>query len=263
MSTKTARPPKKKRWQGYLRAVGRAHRKASVQMESSQSLLSHLNELRQRLFKAFLAVVATTAVSFAFVQQIIEYLARPIGGQSGLIAIEITENVSIFMKVALLSGFTFAVPVVVYQLLSFVLPGLNRREKIWVLLGVPFASLLFVGGVAFTWFIMLPVAVPFLTSFLEIETQIRPANYFEFIIRLMFWIGLCFEMPLVVMLLAKLKFITARRLASGWRYALVGMALIAAVVTPTVDPINMGIVMLPLLGLYLISILLAAIVGRD
>ena len=78
----------------------------------------------------------------------------------------------------------------------------------------------------------------------------------------MFWIGVCFEMPLVVMFLAKLKMVTAKQLLLGWRYAIVGMALIAAIVTPTVDPINMGLVMLPLLGLYAISVILAAFAGR-
>jgi sec-independent protein translocase protein TatC len=95
-----------------------------------------------------------------------------------------------------------------------------------------------------------------------ITTQVRPENYFEFITRIMFWIGICFEMPLVIMFLAKLKLVTARQLAQGWRYAIVVMAIVAAAVTPTVDPVNMGLVMAPLMGLYIISIVLAAIVGR-
>ncbi len=249
-------------WRSVLNAFGRAHRKASVQLESSRPLLDHLNELRSRVFKAFLAVLLTTALSFAFANQIIAYLTTPIGGPQALVAIEITENVSIFMKVSLLSGFVFAMPVIVYQVMRFTLPGLKRREKVWLLLGVPLASLLFVGGVAFTWFVMLPAAIPFLTSFLEITTQVRPANYFDFITSLMFWIGVCFEMPLVIMLLAKLKMVTARQLTQGWRFAVVGMALVAAIVTPTVDPVNMGLVMLPLMGLYIISIILAFIAER-
>jgi sec-independent protein translocase protein TatC len=221
-----------------------------------------LNELRGRVFKAILAVIITTVLSFAFAGQIIEYLTIPVGGSAALVSIEVTENVAIFMKVSLLSGFILGMPVIVYQIMRFTLPGLNRREKIWLLLGVPFATLLFAAGVAFTWFIMLPAAVPFLTEFLGITTQVRPANYFDFITRLMFWIGVCFEMPLVIMFLAKMKMVTARQLLGGWRYAIVGMALIAAMVTPTVDPINMGLVMLPLLGLYVISILMAAFAGR-
>jgi sec-independent protein translocase protein TatC len=245
-----------------FRAFGRAHRKASAQLESSAPLLKHLEELRQRLFKAFLALVITTAVSFAFSQKIIEYLAGPIGGIANLVSIEITENMAIFMKVSLLGGFILAMPIIVYQIMAFVLPGLKQNERVWLMLMVPFATLLFAAGAAFTWFVMLPTAVPFLTGFLGITTQIRPENYFDFITRLMFWIGICFEMPLIVMFLAKLKFVTARQLFNGWRYALVLMALIAAAVTPTVDPVNMGLVMAPLMGLYVISIVLAAIVGR-
>jgi sec-independent protein translocase protein TatC len=154
-------------------------------------------------------------------------------------------------------------PFIVYHTLRFVLPGLNVRERRWLLLGVPFASLLFLGGVLFTWFVMLPVAIPFLVNFLGITTQVRPNNYFAFITSLMFWIGLSFEMPLVATLLAKLKIITARQLARGWRHAVVVIAIVAAAITPTVDPVNMMLVMLPLLALYGVSILLAAIAGRD
>lgn len=263
MSVQAHIPEKRKRgWLQVFRAFGRAHRKASAQLESSAPLLEHLNELRIRVFKIFLALILTTGVSFAFSQQAVEYLATPIGGIDKLVSIELTENIAIFMKVSLLGGFVLGMPVIVYQILAFVLPGLKRREQAWLFLMVPFATLLFAAGVAFTWFVMLPSAIPFLTSFMGITTQVRPENYFGFTTRLMFWIGVCFEMPLVVMFLAKLKFVTARQLLRGWRYAIVAMAVVAAAVTPTVDPVNMGLVMAPLLGLYVISIALAAIVGR-
>jgi sec-independent protein translocase protein TatC len=166
------------------------------------------------------------------------------------------------MKVSLLGGFVLGMPVIVYQIVAFVSPGLKRKEQIWLLIMVPFAAILFAAGVAFTWFVMLPTAIPFLSNFMGITTQVRPENYFEFITQIMFWIGICFEMPLIIMFLAKLKFVTARQLADGWRYAIVLMAIVAAAVTPTVDPVNMGLVMAPLMGLYIISIVLAAIVGR-
>ncbi len=253
---------RKNRWGHFLQAFGRAHRKASVQMESSVPLLQHLNEFRVRIFKAFFALIITTGISFAFSEQLIEYLAQPIGGIAKLVSIELTENIAIFMKVSLLGGFVLAMPVIVYQIVAFILPGLKRSEKIWLLIMVPFAAILFAGGVVFTWFVMLPTAVPFLAGFLGITTQVRPENYFNFITNLMFWIGICFEMPLVILFLAKLKFVTAKQLASGWRYALVIMAIVAAAVTPTVDPINMGLVMAPLAGLYVISVILAAMVNR-
>jgi sec-independent protein translocase protein TatC len=256
-------PEKRKRtWRDLFGAFGRAHRKASLQLEGSAPLLKHLDELRQRIFKAFAALILTTGVCFAFSEQIIEYLAKPIGGTEKLVSIEITENIAIFMKVSILGGIILGMPVVVYQIMRFILPGLKRNEAVWMFLMVPFATILFAGGVAFTWFVMLPTAVPFLTGFLGITTQVRPANYFDFITRLMFWIGICFEMPLVIMFMAKLKFVNARQLAAGWRYAIVLMAVVAAAVTPTVDPVNMGLVMAPLMGLYLISLFLAAVVGR-
>jgi sec-independent protein translocase protein TatC len=231
-------------------------------MEGSAPLLNHLNELRIRVFKAFLALIVATGISFVFSEQIIKYMAMPIGGIAKLVSIELTENIAIFMKVSLLGGFVLAMPFIVYQILAFVLPGLKRNERGWLLIMVPFATLLFAGGVAFTWFVMLPTAIPFLTGFMGITTQVRPENYFGFVTRIMFWIGVCFEMPMIIMFLAKLKFVTAKQLVQGWRYAVVLMAVVAAAVTPTVDPVNMGLVMAPLMGLYIISIVLAAIVGR-
>ena len=252
----------KRGWRNFFGAFGRAHRKASVQLQGSAPLLQHLNELRVRIFKAFFALIITTAISFAFSEQLIGYLAGPIGGIGKLVSIELTENIAIFMKVSLLGGFVLGMPVIIYQLVAFILPGLKRSEQVWLLIMVPFAALLFAGGVVFTWFVMLPTAVPFLAGFMNITTQVRPENYFNFITNLMFWIGVCFEMPLVLMFLAKLKVVSAKQLAQAWRYAIVIMAVVAAAVTPTVDPINMGLVMAPLAGLYVVSILLAAFVNR-
>jgi len=225
-------------------------------------LLEHLEELRQRIFKAAAALVVATLLSFIFAGQLVDFLAAPIGGRKALVSIEITENIAIFMRVSLLSGVILAMPVIVYQVIRFVLPGLTDRERRWLMLGVPFASLLFFSGAAFTWYVMLPTAVPFLINFLGITTQVRPLNYFDFTTSLMFWIGLSFEMPLVVMFLAMLKLVKAAQLVQYWRYAVVAMAVVAAVVTPTVDPVNMSLVMLPLGGLYVISIVLASIAGR-
>jgi sec-independent protein translocase protein TatC len=248
-------------WRAYLAALGRSHRKARVELTGSLPLLQHLEELRRRAFRALAAVAVTTLLSFIFADRLVDFLTQPIGGRAALVSIEITENMAIFMRVSLLSGVVLGMPAVVYQVLRFVLPGLTTRERRWLLFGVPLVSLLFLAGVAFAWFVMIPVAIPFLVSFLGITTQMRPANYFQFITTLMFWMGLCFEMPAVIMLLAALKLVTVRQLAGGWRYAVVLMAVVAAAITPTVDPVNMGLVMLPLAGLYLVSLVLAALVA--
>jgi sec-independent protein translocase protein TatC len=157
-------------WRDYLRALGRAHRKASVELDSSMLLLQHLNELRQRIFKAFLAVIFTTGISFAFAGRCIDYLASLIGGAKALVSIEVTENIAIYMRVSLLGGVILGMPFILYQLLSFILPGLKALERKWLLMIVPLASLLLILGVAFTWFIIIPSAVPFLTHFLGITT---------------------------------------------------------------------------------------------
>lgn len=253
---------RKSRWRNYLGAFNRAHKKASQELDASLSLLEHMNELRKRLFRALGALVLTTSISAYFSAQAIDYLSGPLGGSEALVSIEVTENIAIFMRVALLGGLILGMPVIVYQIARFVLPGLKKGERWWLFLGIPFASILFAGGVGFTWFVMIPNAVPFLTNFLDITTQVRPQNYFEFITKLMAWIGLSFEMPLIAFLLAKFKIITGKQLVRGWRYAVVGISVLAATITPTVDPVNMGIVMVPLAGLYIISIILAWIGGR-
>jgi len=263
MSTAQIRVKRSRRsWRDFARALGRSHRKARPHLATSLPLLQHLEELRRRLFKALAALVVTTALSFALVEPLMDYLTGPIGGRAALVSIEVTENIAIFMRVSLLGGMVLGMPFVVYQAVAFVMPGLTQGERRWLLFSVPLASLLFLSGVAFTWFVMIPVAVPFLTSFMGITTQVRPSNYFGFITSLMFWIGVSFEMPLAAMLLARLNLVTARQLAGGWRYAIVCIALAAAAVTPTVDPVNMGLVMLPLMALYGVSILLAALVRQ-
>lgn len=254
---------RKPRWRKYLGAFNRAHKKARQELDASLSLLEHINELRKRLFRALGAVVLTTAISAYFATQAIDYLAGPLGGSDALVSIEVTENIAIFMRVSLLGGLLLGMPVIVYQIARFVLPGLKKEERWWLFLGIPFASILFASGIGFTWFVMIPTAVPFLTTFLDITTQVRPQNYFEFITKLMAWIGLSFEMPLIAFLLAKFKIITGKQLIKGWRYALVGISVLAAMITPTVDPVNMGLVMLPLCGLYIFSIFLAWIGGRN
>ncbi len=227
--------------------------------ESKMDIMEHIDELRRRLLIALLALAVTTAASFALAQKAIDLLSRPIGGLQNLQAIEVTENIGVFMRVSLLGGVILAMPVIVYELVAFIMPGLKPKEKRWVFLSVPFASLLFLAGVLFAYFVMLPSAVQFLITFLGVKANIRLSNYIGFVTNLMFWIGISFETPLLVFILAKIRIVNARMLARQWRIAIVVIAILAAVVTPTVDPVNMGLLMVPLFFLYLLSILLAAL----
>ncbi|NLX09462.1 MAG: twin-arginine translocase subunit TatC [Chloroflexi bacterium] len=227
--------------------------------ETPMSLLDHLNELRKRLFKSLIALVVGVLLSAAFTDQILRYLIKPYGSE--LQVLGPTESVVMYFRVALLAGAIVTIPYITYQLFMFIAPGLERKEKRWIYLALPATTSLFLGGVAFAWFIMVPTALGFLRDF---ESGIfRPEwtaeRYIAFLTSLLFWIGVAFEMPVVVFVLSRLGILGPEALRRNWRLAVVIITIISAMITPTVDPFNMLLVIAPLLGLYLISILVAMI----
>jgi sec-independent protein translocase protein TatC len=223
-------------------------------------LMEHLRELRTRLIRATIALAITTAVSFAFAKQVLVFLIAPMGDTPPQ-ALKPTESLGNYMKVALICGVTLAMPVIVYQLGRFLAPGLTKQEKRWLLLLVPGATLCFVTGVAFAYFVMMPTAIPFLQGFMAdiIEQQWAIGEYLSFVTSLLFWMGVAFELPLFVFFMAKLGIIDASTLTKNRKYAVLIIAVLAAVITPTVDPLNMALVMGPLLVLYELGVLLAKI----
>jgi sec-independent protein translocase protein TatC len=231
--------------------------------DEPRSFLEHIEELRQRLLRALIALAVGVVISALFTNQILAWMARPVGGLEKLEAIEVTENLGVFMQVALLGGALLAMPFIVYQVWQFITPGLEPHEKRYVYMLAPAATLLFVAGAAFAYFVMLPAAVPALLGFAPIPTRPRPANYISFVTNLMFWVGISFEMPLFIFFLAKVRLVGPRDLLRNWRVAVFLIALLAALVTPTGDPINMGLVMIPLVVLYILSILLARVAYRE
>jgi len=232
-------------------------------IENPRALLPHLLALRKHLVRAVLVVVVLTALSFLFVQQIMGYLAMPMeGGINELVAIDPTENIGTVMRVTLLAGFTLGFPYIIFEIWLFIAPALGVNSRIKGLFAIPIAILLFIGGMAFAFYVMLPTALPFLFNFMGLTTQPRPSSYFNFVTLIMFWIGVTFEFPLVIYLMASLGFVKAKTLSSQWRLAIVIIGVMAAGITPTVDPINMGLVMAPMIVLYFISIGLAKIAER-
>jgi sec-independent protein translocase protein TatC len=231
-------------------------------LQSPGVLLDHLEALRGHLMRSLIALAIGTVVGFAFAQTILDWMAKPIGGIGSLRAIEVTESVGAFMKVSLLTGFVLAFPYILLELFAFANPGLKRRERVLLLASIPAATVLFLSGVAFAYFVMLPAALPFLLGFLGIHTVPRPSNYISFTTNLLFWIGISFTFPLVIFALASVGLVHAKPLLKGWRFAIVGIAVMAAVITPTVDPVNMSLLMLPMIVLYGLGIVLAAIAER-
>lgn len=230
--------------------------------EHPSVLLEHVEALRGHLLRSLMAMALTSAIGFAFASRILDWLSKPIGGIAALQAIEVTESIGAFMRVSLLTGFALAFPYLCFEVFAFVNPGLRRRERVLVLIAIPMSFGLFLLGAAFAFFIMLPTALPFLLNFMGIHTVPRPSNYITFVTSLIFWIGIAFQFPLIIYALAAVGLVNARTLLRGWRFAVVGIAIVAAAVTPTVDPINMSLVMVPMIVLYFLSIGLAAIAQR-
>jgi sec-independent protein translocase protein TatC len=222
--------------------------------QARQSLWDHIEDLRGHLLRMILGIAAAVGLSFYFTLPLMGYLSRPLGGLTNLQAIEVTEEIGVFMRVALTSGITIALPYIAFELWLFAAPGLKSRERKFGLFGIPIATILFLAGVGFTFYILLPAALPFLGGFTSISQFWTAKEYFGFITGLMIWIGLFFEFPLVIYILTAIGLVKPSVLAQQWRLAIVIISIIAAAVTPTIDPVNMGLVMLPMTLLYFVSI---------
>lgn len=149
-------------------------------------LREHFVELRSRLLKSLFALGVAVFLSFFITDNIIGFLVQPIGGLEKLQSIEVTENLTVFMKVSLLTGFIIALPLIIYQIMAFILPGLKPAEKKWLIFYIPFVVIMFIAGVAFAYFVMLQAAIPFLINYLGVETIPRISNYISFVTNLLF-----------------------------------------------------------------------------
>ncbi len=227
------------------------------------TFLGHLLELRHRLVKSVIALTITTVISFVFANQIFRILILPAEGID-LIYIEMTEMIGTYMKVSLAGGLTLAMPYLTYQLIMFVSPALTRKEKRYVYLLLPWIALMFIGGVVFGYFILVPPAMKFLITFgSDIAVpQIKIGNYISIVTRLLLAIGFVFEMPVVTTFLARIGVVTPKWLASKRKPAIIFAFILAAIITPTFDPINQTLVAAPMVVLYEMSIWLAKLVQR-
>ncbi|MCI0550867.1 MAG: twin-arginine translocase subunit TatC [Anaerolineae bacterium] len=236
------------------RPVMEAFSSLAAEQEARQSLWDHVEVLRSHLLRIVIAIAIGVGISFYLAVPLMGYLAIPVGGLENLQAIEVTEELSVFMRVALTSGIAIMLPYIAFELWLFAAPGLRARERKFSLVGIPFATILFLGGMSFTYYFLLPTALAFLGDFTNIAEFWTAREYFSFITGLMIWIGLFFEFPLLIYILSSIGFIEPRILAGQWRLAIVIISIIAAVITPTIDPVTMSLVMLPMTFLYFVSI---------
>ncbi|MBI3292980.1 MAG: twin-arginine translocase subunit TatC [Elusimicrobia bacterium] len=228
--------------------------------DTPKTLIEHLDELRWRLILALIGVGVGMLLMLAWVNRIIAWMARPVGR---LIFVTPTEAVLVKLKIAALSGFLLTLPWVLYQIWQFVAIGLTqeeRRHARWVL---PSAYGLFLGGSAFGWFVVVPMAVQFLVG--TGTSHLRPLwtidAYLDFSLFLTLGLGLFFELPLVLLFLAKLGIVSAGALSQRRRLVYVIIFIVAAAATPGPDVISQCLVAFPTLLLYELSIWLVRLFG--
>ncbi len=226
------------------------------------TFMSHIRELRGRLTQSVLVLVITTIIAFLFAEQLFDFLLKPAGDDLQLIYTEMTEMLNMYMIVSLVGGIVLAMPFFVYQIIMFVSPALTRREKKYVYIALPWIMFMFVGGVAFGYYILLPPAMHFLLNFGGdiAAPYIKIGNYITLVTRLLLAIGIIFETPVILTFLSWLGIVKPEWLAAKRKWAFVGAFILGAVITPTMDPINQTLLAGPLFLLYELSIWLSRIV---
>lgn len=229
-------------------------------------LLDHLDELRKRLVRALAGFVVTFLVCYGFSEQIYSFLARPIyrflPEGTRLAFLGITDPFILYIKVAALAGLFLGSPFIFYQLWAFVAPGLYRTEKRLAIPFITVGSLLFLGGGAFGYYVAFPFAVEFLLSVgSQFEPTITVTSYLSFLMTVILGLGVMFEMPTLIFLLSKLGVVTPRFLLRHFRWAVLIIFVVAAIITPTPDVLNLCIFAVPTIALYLLGVAVAWIFG--
>lgn len=232
--------------------------------EKKLSVLGHFGELRKRLIRSIIVLVITAIISFVFYEQIFEILIYPAPEDISLQAIKMTEMLGTTMRVALISGIILAMPYLTYELVMFVSPALTRREKKYVYLVLPWIALMFAAGVVFAYFILIPRITGFLISWGSDIVNVQPmfSDYINVVTRLLLVVGLVFEMPVLTTFLSRIGIIKPKWLADKRKPAIIIAFILAAIITPTIDPINQCLVAAPLIALYEMSIWLSKLVYK-
>lgn len=235
-----------------------------VDPDDRLSVVEHLTELRMRLFIAVAALAAAFGILYVFNAWLLDLLLDPLAPEyRRLLALSPTEPFLVTLKVVLGAALLVALPVLLYQVYAYVVPAVGRQTRRRALVIVAGVSALFLGGVVFVYFLVLPVALQWLLGFAGTEFQValRADEYFSFALTLMLAGGLVFEVPVAMLALARMGLVSAQQFRRGWRIAIVVIALIAAIL-PGGDPVSMLLLMIPQIILYAVGVWLAATFGR-
>lgn len=228
------------------------------------TLLEHMEELRDRIVKTAIAIGITFIFGLFLAVPFLHYLKQTSNATEGFQILSPTEPITLYMKVALYIAIAFAMPVIVWQFVGFLAPGLTNKEKRILLSSMPFVALLFFLGAGYAFFVAAPRALWFLSNIFSDLINWAPQGneVVSFYLTLMVGIGLAFELPVIMFILAKLGIVTPKKMREWRRYAFMIIIIVAAVITPTTDPFNMAIVAGPLIVLYEVGILVSYAFAR-
>ena len=241
-------------------------KKKKQKQNSEMTIVEHIGELRKRLIISAIVVVVALGVSFFFIKDIMGFIRAPMGSFQ-LIFITPTEMFMTNLKLAFFTGLFVAMPVVLFQIWGFVSGGLLANERRYILIGLPVSFILFIGGAAFSYFILIPRALEFflfgpLFVIEDIRPEITVSSYVSFAGLMLIGVGLIFEMPLVILILNRIGILPYRVLSRNRQYAFLIILIAGAIITPTQDPITLLFLSGPIYALYEISIWLARFAER-
>lgn len=224
------------------------------------SIWDHLGELRQRLVKSLIAVGITTTLSFLAADGLLAFLLKPAPlKDQALTALQPAAVFTASLRISLIGGVVLSLPIILYQIWAFVVPGLSKREAKIFLTSLYAGSLLFVLGALFAYFYVVPTALNFFWKYSE-NLGVRPAwtidHYINFVLMFLLSFGLAFELPIILILLVWLKIVKAKSLAEKRPYIIVFLAIVAAILTPP-DVVSQILLLIPLWFLFEISLFIS------
>jgi sec-independent protein translocase protein TatC len=234
----------------------------AAKFDDQLTLVEHLDELRTRIIVSAAVLVVACALCFWQNHLLLDIANKPLPGDRVPITFGVTEPFMTTLKVSIYAGLLLALPVILYQAYAFLLPALKPTEKRLVVPFLVLIPLLFVAGVVFSYFVVVPAATKFLLNFndAEFNIQVRASEYYSFFIVTLIAVGLVFQVPMGIVALTRLGIVTPEQLSHNRRYAYLILAVIAMLL-PGTDPVTMLIELAPLLALFELSLVLARIVG--
>ena len=231
------------------------------------SFLDHLEELRSRLVKALISLVVGFGIAWNYHEEVFHFMVGPLHAfdpKIRLIATTPTETIMLYMKMSFFVGIFIAAPFLLYQIWAFISPGLYKHEKGYALPFVMFGTLFFISGAAFGHYVLFPIALRFLGGFggADVEFLPRVTEYYDFYSWFLLSLGLVFQVPVVILVLARIGLVTAGFLLRQFKWAVLLSFIVSAFVTPTPDVVNQTLLALPMIVLYLLGVVVAAIFGK-